>query len=290
VSDPYLISGTDVLRNLLGITDRALLQEKEVERSTLRLYELQQQGLPRNYDLEDLQAVHRFIFQDVYDWAGKLRTTHLSKQEYEDGGRVSQFAPPNQLAKRGNVVLARIGKPMDFRNRCTQDMADHLGGIYNCLNTLHPFREGNGRALRVFMSFFAKNAGRFLSFEGISKERWVRASVDAHHGDNASLLRIFSEALDTEAHRRFQAIKPTFDKMRNDDIFDWHQCYVSVPPPGTTIEGIVAITTDEVLAIRTEEGRLELVRPDSTGHTYAFKEHVVITEPERMPDGQGERS
>ncbi len=283
MDDPYLTPG-DVLRNRLGITDSAQLQQAEGEYSTIRLYELQQRSLLENYDLKDLQTVHYFIFQDVYDWAGKLRTIPLSKREYEDRGLISHFTVPRQLVEHGNLILTRIGKPMDFRNRSTQDMANHLGEICKYLNTLHPFREGNGRALRAFMFDFVKNAGKFLSFEGISRERWIRASIQAHHGDNAMLIRIFSEILDTEAHRRFQAIKPTFDKMRNDGAWDWHDYYISVPPPGATVDGTAAIITDDIIVVRTGEGRIELIRPDSIRYTPQVKDHIVMIEPERAPE------
>lgn len=85
--DPYLDLRSGVLRNRLGITDAAELAGAEAELTGYRLMELRTRPLPGSYDLPHLQAFHRYIFGDVYDWAGELRTVPLGK-----GGAL--FCPP----------------------------------------------------------------------------------------------------------------------------------------------------------------------------------------------------
>lgn len=78
--DPYLIPGTDVLRNIRSITGPAILAEFEFQVSSLRISELEAgHGLPGRFDLAHLQAVHRYLYQDAYDWAGEIRTVAMSK-------------------------------------------------------------------------------------------------------------------------------------------------------------------------------------------------------------------
>ncbi len=68
-----------VLRNILGITDEAALQRVEATLTAIRLAELEAQPLPGAFDLDHLKAIHRYIFQDIYTWAGELRQVDISK-------------------------------------------------------------------------------------------------------------------------------------------------------------------------------------------------------------------
>ena len=281
VSDPYLVPGTDALRNRLGITDVDVLKQEEDAYTALRLVEFEQGPSSGTYDLKNLQTIHQCIFQDVYDWAGELRTTHILKYEFENAGRISRFTAPERIVEVGNSILERLKNPADLRNLTLPDMANHLGEICTKLNTLHPFREGNGRASRAFLSKFVQDVGQDLNFEGISRERWIRASINAHFGDPSSLVRVFAEILDPEARRRFHAIKPKFDAMRRDNVWDWHEHYISVPPPGRTVDGIVAIATEEIVVVRTRDIRFELIRPASIRYVPKTKDHIVMIESER---------
>src|SRR5665213_4147247 len=77
--DPYVYPGTSVLRNLRGIHDKRLLSEFEDEASALRLRQLEHRPSKGSFDTRHLQAIHRSIFQDVFDWAGEFRTVNISK-------------------------------------------------------------------------------------------------------------------------------------------------------------------------------------------------------------------
>jgi cell filamentation protein len=87
-SDPYLYPGTTVLKNLSGLTDPELLARFEARRTHLRIAELIDTPVPGRFDVAHLKALHRYIFQDVYDWAGKFRTVDISK-----GGHLFGLAP-----------------------------------------------------------------------------------------------------------------------------------------------------------------------------------------------------
>ena len=77
--DPYLDLGSGVFRNRLGLTDRAALSLAEVKLSSVRIDQLKRRRLPGRYDLDHLRAFHWTIFQDVYPWAGQLRTVLIVK-------------------------------------------------------------------------------------------------------------------------------------------------------------------------------------------------------------------
>jgi cell filamentation protein len=79
VSDPYSISGGGCLRNKLGITDAPTLKEIEARIVSIRDVEVARSVLPGEYNSEHLQAFHRHLFQDIYDWAGKFRTVDIRR-------------------------------------------------------------------------------------------------------------------------------------------------------------------------------------------------------------------
>ena len=78
-SDPYLYPGTNVLQNLRGLTDPELLERFEARRTHRRIAELIDRPAPGRFDVAHFKAIHRYIFQDVYEWAGQFRTVNMSK-------------------------------------------------------------------------------------------------------------------------------------------------------------------------------------------------------------------
>lgn len=86
MADPYVYPGTTVLRNLAGLADPGALAEREAQTSALRLAQLSELGLEGEYDLRHLQEFHRFIFQDIYPWAGELRSTPLDASQHSFQG------------------------------------------------------------------------------------------------------------------------------------------------------------------------------------------------------------
>src|SRR5580658_2574621 len=78
-SDPYLYPGTNVLKNLRGLTDPGLLARFEARRTHRRITELIDTPLTGKFDIAHFKAIHRYIFQDVFEWAGEFRTVNISK-------------------------------------------------------------------------------------------------------------------------------------------------------------------------------------------------------------------
>jgi hypothetical protein len=121
VADPYLYGGTTVLRNLAGLRDADKLAEHEAQASTLRLAQLAAVRIEGAYDLPHLQAFHHFIFQDIYAWAGELRSVDLAKPgsmfalpEYINGYLTDvlwQLADEEHLRGLTRATSSRSGSP-----------------------------------------------------------------------------------------------------------------------------------------------------------------------------------
>lgn len=184
-SDPYVYRGTSVLRNLAGIRDDVLLQAFETDFSVFRQAQLAAYPLPGNFDLLHLQAIHRYLFQDVYDWAGKLRTVDIAK----GGSRFGSHFYVEDYARKlfGKLAEERTNwKHGDIVGEVPARLAHYLGEI----NALHPFREGNGRVQRTFIGQLAQMHGLKIRWQGISQAEMVRASAASFHGDPAPLVSL----------------------------------------------------------------------------------------------------
>jgi cell filamentation protein len=143
VNDPYSMPN-GVLRNKLGITDRQLLAEAEADITRARLVMLAERPLSGAYDLGHLRAFHATIFGDIYPWAGELRTVNIAKR--------TPFCPARNLVSYAGEIFGRLASPGHLQSLQRQAFVIRLATLYGDLNVLHPFREGNGRAQRAFLT------------------------------------------------------------------------------------------------------------------------------------------
>lgn len=177
--DPYLDLTHGVLRNRLGITDRAELAAAEADLAALAIAELELTPLPGNYDLEHLRAFHRFIFRDIYDWAGELRTVSIGKGQL--------FCPPERIRSEAAEIFGWLADDDYLRGLNRAAFLDGLTELLADINDLHPFREGNGRTQRAFCGQLARDAGYRIRWAGLDRAENVTAAKFAHEGDNAPL-------------------------------------------------------------------------------------------------------
>ena len=176
--DPYLDLQSGLLRNRLGITDAGELRHVEAALTASRIYDLIRSPIPGAYDLAHLRAFHRQIFQDLYDWAGELRTVSIGR-----GSRV--FSLPQHLEADAGELFGWLAR-------------DDLTELYADLNALHPFRDGNGRTQRAFLGQLAVEAGHPIHWAAMDPAENNAASKAAHEGDNDAVRSL----LDLLVHRR----------------------------------------------------------------------------------------
>lgn len=190
--DPYLDLDAGVLRNRIGITDAAELAQAEANFTSVQIAQLRRRPLPGRYDLAHLQAFHRHIFNDVYEWAGQLRTVSL--------GKGALFCLPQHLVVVGDEIFGELARNGYLRNLGRADFLDGVTELTAKLNALHPFREGNGRTQRAFLGQLARDAGHPLHWSGMDSAVNVVASQAAHRsGDLGPLQRMLDELVDRPA-------------------------------------------------------------------------------------------
>jgi cell filamentation protein len=187
--DHYLDPKTGVLKNRLGIRDEEELKEAEASLLAWRSYQLVEKPIQGHFDFDHLQAIHRHLFQDVYEWAGKLRDIDLSRDD-------SYFANHLHIIEAARLIFAKLTDeeylkglgPADFSARA----AYYLGEI----NALHPFREGNGRVQREFINHLAYKNGYFIEWKNVSQADMIQAAIDSfQRGDNTRFAAFIRDNL-----------------------------------------------------------------------------------------------
>ncbi len=174
-----------VLRNKLGITDGALLAQAEASFTLIRLGELANQPIVGNFDLAHLQTIHRYLFQDVYDWAGEIRLVDIQKGS-------SYFAHYSYIISQATALFTQLATESHLRGLPPDAFARRAAYYLGEINVLHPFREGNGRTQRVFFSDLARQSGYSLDWTQISAQHMINASVlSLMRNDNSGFEQIF---------------------------------------------------------------------------------------------------
>lgn len=150
-----------MLENKLGIDNSAELAREEERISKKRAIELFEQGMLDGYEagkFKTLQAIHSYLFGDIYDFAGKIRTVNLAKGNF-------RFAPLMYL----EAALQNIDK-------MPQSDFDEIIEKYVEMNIAHPFREGNGRSARIWLDHMLKcEIGRVVDWSKVDKEDYLLA-------------------------------------------------------------------------------------------------------------------
>ena len=141
--DDYLIEGTNTLKNKFNISNKEELLQKEKEEVLIKLAMLHLEPVIEDCDFENLKGIHKFLFEDIYDFAGEVRTCTLSKNG-------DNFLAPEKIEEEANTLIEKYNNKID--NATSKDHLAHiLGPFYYELISIHPFREGNGRTIREFI-------------------------------------------------------------------------------------------------------------------------------------------
>ena len=174
-----------VLRNKLDIRDTATLEAAERQFVAQRLLESLPAG---DFDLAHLKAIHRHLFQDIYGWAGEIRTVEITKGD-------SRFQPRRFIEVGMADVHRRVVAAGYFEGTSPGAFADGAGPILGDINHVHPFREGNGRTQFQYLKRLAERAGHGMNFTRLNREAWTDASRRSNAGDHEAMTRCIRQAL-----------------------------------------------------------------------------------------------
>ncbi len=161
--DVYCIPGTAVLKNKAGITNQNLLDEYEADFTAIRILELAHTAVEGNFDLAHLCKIHAYLFQDVYEWAGEIRSVDIIRGD-------SRFCNVRQIQSYSHTIFSALAAEEYLKNLESTALARQLAHYLSEINAIHPFREGNGRVQRLFISQLAEHAGCTLDYSALGQE------------------------------------------------------------------------------------------------------------------------
>ncbi|MCD8222888.1 MAG: Fic family protein [Clostridiales bacterium] len=166
--EKYCYPGTDILINKLNIRNQEILHQFEREFTTLRIKELFDHPISGHFDLKHLQKIHKYLFQDVYEWAGKIRIVDIAKG--------NMFCNVRFIESQAEVIFDQLRKEWYLAGCNKEEIAVRLAYYLSEINALHPFREGNGRAQREFIRSLALENGYLVDFKKAGDNEMLIAS------------------------------------------------------------------------------------------------------------------
>ena len=180
--------GTTCLVNKLGIQDELALAETEAAVVLGKASLLDQQPIPGVFDFEHYKRIHQFLFCDLYDWAGQIRTINLSKKG-------TAFVPAAEIESCAVACFKRLaefsGEGMSHR-----ELAEEVADFYHTVNMLHPFREGNGRTQRIFFTQWIRSLGYDFDLSSVDPDAFMIATIYAAQGVMDQLADFFEQMIE----------------------------------------------------------------------------------------------
>lgn len=168
INSKYTYKGTDVLKNKLGIKDEKLLKEYETRIVAFKIATISTLTLPMDYTPERLKFIHKYLFEDIFYFAGEYRQENITKENF-------RFSEYEYIEDNINKIFSKINieemKKMSFK-----DFIERLSYIMTELNVLHPFREGNGRTIRELIREICFDCGYVIDWYEINHDDILKAS------------------------------------------------------------------------------------------------------------------
>ncbi len=191
VSDNNAGVSKGILKNKLGFKNKKDLGAAEtalLSDTHTHFFELLKKDKVK-FDLSLLFSIHKHFFDPLYDWAGKVRTVNISKDNMF-------FAPVKYIdhALEDFNKLLKITLPKQSNNK--DEVSQKLAIIHNEFNIIHPFREGNGRTIRLFLDLIAVNLGYTpIGWSKKPKSDYITACIDGAKGEHEPMAKIIKKGL-----------------------------------------------------------------------------------------------
>ena len=168
----YCYEGTNVLINKMNIKDFEELKKYEMRIVSLKLVALHKKGISGDFSKQHFINIHKFMFEDLYDFAGKIRTENIAKDNF-------RFADVQFIDSEMDRIFNELQNENFLEGISKERLAERLAYYWGELNVLHPFREGNGRVTREFLRQLALKNGYELSLKNADALALLDASIES---------------------------------------------------------------------------------------------------------------
>ena len=178
VQSMYCYQDTDVLINKLNIHEKVELKKAEEEFTAIKQLVLLQEPIKGRFTKTHLLRIHRFLFEDVYPFAGHIRKEQISKGD-------TMFYPPHLIERELERVFRNIHAKELLAEKNQEKQIQNLSQVMAELNMIHPFREGNGRSIRELIRCMALKYELHINWGNIDRETLIHAAIAAVDDDMA---------------------------------------------------------------------------------------------------------
>lgn len=176
-----------VLENKLGITESAQLAREEERISKKKALELFENSIPDNFEVgtfEALAKIHKYLFEDIYFFAGELRNVNIAKGNF-------RFVP-----------VMYLKQSLEHIDKMSQSTYEEIIEKYVEMNVAHPFREGNGRSTRIWLDLiFKKELGKVVDWSKVDKDDYLLA-MERSPIKNVEIRELLKHALTSDINNR----------------------------------------------------------------------------------------
>lgn len=186
-SSIYCYPDSSVLKNKLDIRDPVLLRKVEADLSSARQAEIFRTPVVGRFTATHLCNIHRKLLGDVYSFAGHFRREDIAKG-------TTRFVTYSQIKEKLQRLLGQLQQEKWLENVPFEVFAARSAYYMAELNYIHPFREGNGRAIREFMRLLFLHNGYIVQWDAVDVEALLNAMIDSVY-DTAHLEQILKQCL-----------------------------------------------------------------------------------------------
>lgn len=203
--DPYVYEDTGTLKNKLGIKDYDELRQAEADLSFVKLLTVDRDVDCKKFDLEYVKNIHKYVLNEIYDWAGEFRTIPMEKPEKVLDGMSVEYEYPTNIEKNAKEILDELNR-INWSVKELDDKVETFSNLIAKLWKIHPFRDGNTRTVVVYAFRFAEEHGfpmdRSLLINNFSyvRDSLVMASL-GEYSEPEYLNKIVKNSLENEMHK-----------------------------------------------------------------------------------------
>lgn len=237
--DIYLYDDVPVLKNKLGIKAEKTLDLVEAEQSRANMMLLYEQGMT-DFSSAGLCAIHRFLFGDIYEWAGQYRIINIEKREELLAGRSVWYSSDENIPKDLDAAFEAIAE-VQWDQLTREEFVQKLVPCFAKVWRVHPFREGNTRTVVMMMTLFVEHYGYYMdqdllaSSAGYVRNSFVMASLD-QFSEFEHLEQILLDAVcDEPLHYAIEGLNGLAAEDTQKEKYKKYQTdkYIPRPAPGT---------------------------------------------------------